>query len=99
MPSFSDPGGMLNTDYYAEQREAYPCRGSRRHCCSKSGSRKWWNTYFIDLWKRTTPEQRICLAILKTVGEADISLLEQQSNLDTRTVRRTIQMLHRRDLV
>lgn len=60
---------------------------------------KWWPTYFRELWGRSTPEQQKCLALLKRVGEADISLIEQQSNLDTRTVRRTMQMLHRRDLV
>jgi hypothetical protein len=59
----------------------------------------WWDSYFRDLWDRTNEEQRRCLTLLKTVGEADISLIEQQSDLDKRTVRRTIQTLHRRDLI
>lgn len=60
---------------------------------------KWWDSYFRDLWNRTDEKQRICLKLLKSVGEADISLLEQQSSLDTRTARRTMQKLYQRDLV
>jgi len=60
---------------------------------------EWWNTYFVDLWRRTDEEQRAFLSALKTLERADLSAIAQQTGLDERTARRAMRLLVRRDLV
>ncbi len=59
----------------------------------------WWDTYFRDLWERTDQEQRECLIAVKDLYEGHVSKIAQQSDLDEKTVRKTMQVLLRRDLV
>jgi uncharacterized protein len=59
----------------------------------------WWPTYFRDLWERTDEKQRTCLLILHQLGKADLLKIEQQSGLDRRTTRDTLEMLRERDII
>jgi uncharacterized protein len=59
---------------------------------------EWWSSYFLDLWKRTDEEQRVCLSALKTLEQADIPAIARHNGLDERTVRRAMRLLLRRDL-
>jgi uncharacterized protein len=59
----------------------------------------WWDTYFRDLWERSDQQQRICLAFLSQVQEADITSITQQGGLETQIARRIVQTLLERDLV
>ncbi|HYU72718.1 MAG TPA: hypothetical protein VEL31_08550 [Ktedonobacteraceae bacterium] len=59
----------------------------------------WWDTYFRDLWYRTDEEQRACLVALRALERVELPQIMQQSGLDERAVRRTLQTLLRRDLV
>src|SRR6266487_419052 len=59
----------------------------------------WWDTYFQDLWERTTPEQQLCLFALKKYQCATISQIRRHSMLEERTVRDALTTLLRRDLV
>lgn len=59
----------------------------------------WWDGYFRDMWERTDQEQRVCLFAMRKLGEGDSLAITQQSGLDERTVRHTLQTLLKRDLV
>jgi uncharacterized protein len=59
----------------------------------------WWDTYFRDLWQRTDQNQQVCLFTLNNLGESNLQKIAQQSGLDEKTVRRTLQTLLKRDLV
>jgi hypothetical protein len=59
----------------------------------------WWDTYFRDLWERTDLDQRNCLFTIRNLGEGDTQKVSQQSDLDEKTVRRTLKILLKRDLV
>ena len=59
----------------------------------------WWDTYFLDLWKRTTSEQRRCLCVLRLLGKATVQQVAEQSNMAERLVQETLQSLRRRDLI
>ena len=59
----------------------------------------WWDTYFRDLWLRTDEPQRSCLIALRALTSADLEHIRQESGLDERVVRRTLQALLKRDLV
>jgi uncharacterized protein len=59
----------------------------------------WQDTYFLDLWKRTTPEQRICLEILISLGSASLQQIADQCQLGEQAVRDVLQILRRRDLI
>ncbi len=59
----------------------------------------WGETYFRDMWERTSQEQRVCLETLRLLGGSSIHQVIEQSALDERTVQRTLQKLLKRDLV
>ncbi len=59
----------------------------------------WWDTYFRDLWERTDQEQRRCLIAVRQLVVGDLQNIVQQSALNERTVRSSLQMLLKRDLV
>ncbi len=59
----------------------------------------WWDTYFRDLWARTDQQQRTCLSLLCQRGASDASILAQHSDLEEATIRQTLQVLLKRDLV
>jgi hypothetical protein len=59
----------------------------------------WQDTYFLDLWKRTTPRQRICLEILISLGSASLQQISAQCQLGEQTAQDVLQILRRRDLV
>ena len=59
----------------------------------------WWYTYFWDLWQRTDQNQRACLFAIRKLGEGDSQKVSQQNGLDEKTVRGTLQILLKRDLV
>jgi uncharacterized protein len=61
--------------------------------------KNWKDTYFRDLWARTTEDQRVCLVALRTLGEGDASAIEQQSGLAGKVAHRTLEKLLDRDLV
>ncbi len=63
------------------------------------GLKSWGSTYFQDLWERTNDDQRVCLIALKNLGEGTSSYIEQQTGLERRTVRRTLEILLDRDLI
>ena len=58
-----------------------------------------WNDYFNDLWLRTDGAQRACLLAMQGRDSTDLLHLQQQTNLDEKTIRRTLQTLLRRDLI
>src|SRR5205807_9125411 len=58
-----------------------------------------WAGDFRDLWVRTNQEQRICLSIIKELGDAKSTQVEQRSGFDKRTARDVVQTLVKRDLV
>lgn len=60
---------------------------------------KSWDSYFRDLWTRTSEDQRACILTLKHLGESDLLTLEQQSGLDERAMLRALEMLIERDIV
>ena len=70
----------------------------------------WWDTYFRDLWERTSQNQRACLVALNRQHECDVQEIIMQSlklrllnrydnNLDERLVRYNLQKLLERNLV
>jgi predicted transcriptional regulator len=59
----------------------------------------WWDTYFQDLWERTSQEQKLCLFALQKHRCSTIQEIVQQSQLEEKTVRYTLNILLRRDLV
>jgi AAA ATPase domain len=59
----------------------------------------WWDTYFQDLWERTTLEQQTCLFVLQGSHGSTLQEIVQQSQLEERTVRNTLTVLLRRDLI
>lgn len=58
-----------------------------------------WGGHFAHLWNRTDKEQRACLEALLTLQCANQVQLAEQAQLESKTVRRTMQQLQRRDLV
>ena len=58
----------------------------------------WWDTYFRDLWQRTSQEERSCLAAMRNVGKGDLLEIVQESGLDEKTGQHTLQTLYKRDL-
>lgn len=58
-----------------------------------------WVHHFTHLWNRSDEQQRACLEALLGQSYADIAWVVQQTNLDAKVVRRTLQHLLRRDLV
>src|SRR5439155_22659777 len=59
----------------------------------------WCDTYFRDLWDRSDQQQRGCLRLLSDGERRDIHMLAQQSGTDEQTIRQTLQILLKRDLV
>ncbi len=59
----------------------------------------WWDTYFRDLWMRSDQNQRACLIALRDGSDSEPRQIAQQSGLDEKTVRSTLQILLKRDLV
>jgi predicted transcriptional regulator len=59
----------------------------------------WWDNYFRELWRRTNEQQRLCLEILQSKEQIEVFVIMRQSGLDERTVRSTMRILARRDLV
>jgi hypothetical protein len=59
----------------------------------------WWDTYFQDLWERTDQVQRQILSVLKQGGCATFQQIAQESHLDEKMVRDTLNVLQRRDLI
>jgi hypothetical protein len=58
-----------------------------------------WDTYFMDLWERTDPNQQACLFTIKRLGQGDLQEVTMQSGLDETIVRKNLQTLQRRDLL
>jgi len=58
-----------------------------------------WNGYFSDLWIRTGEEQQACLVALRELENGNLQQVQQQSGLDEKSVRRSVQTLLKRDLV
>lgn len=58
----------------------------------------WGETYFRDLWSRTSPEQRVCLATLKRLGKSTAQQISAYCCLEEQVVRLTLQVLLKRDL-
>jgi uncharacterized protein len=58
----------------------------------------WWDTYFRDLWERTSEEQRICLTAMMRVGKSGLAQIVQESVLDPKNVQSALQVLCKRDL-
>lgn len=58
----------------------------------------WWDTYFRDLWERTTEVQRLCLAALRRPGDTTLEEVAQETGLDVRTVTQALNKLKQRDL-
>jgi hypothetical protein len=58
-----------------------------------------WEAYFQDLWDRTDKNQRLCLFTIGNLGKSDLQNIAQKSGLDERIVRRTVEILRKRDLV
>jgi hypothetical protein len=58
-----------------------------------------WRNYFQNLWERTTPEQRACLAALRTPGTGRLDQIARQSKLEEKMALRALQDLIKRDLV
>jgi len=58
-----------------------------------------WEAYFQDLWDRTDKNQRVCLFAIGNLGRGDLQKIAQQSGLDDRIARRTLENLRKRDLV
>lgn len=59
----------------------------------------WGDTYFRDLWLRTDQQQRTCLTLLSQQGASNVSVLATVSDLDDQSIRQTLQVLLKRDLV
>lgn len=59
----------------------------------------WWDTYFLDLWERTSPDERTCLIILNQLGEGSLSQVLEQCDLNEHSVHQTMHRLKKRDLV
>jgi hypothetical protein len=67
---------------------------------------EWEDSYFQDLWLRSDPEQRACLIALSELGNGDVQQIAQYIHRNKGTtretlqgVRRTLQILLKRDLV
>ena len=58
----------------------------------------WGETYFRDLWSRTSQEQRVCLATLKRLGKSTAQQISEYCSLEERVVQLTLQVLLKRDL-
>jgi len=58
-----------------------------------------WEAYFQDLWDRTNQNQRSCLFAISNLGKGELQKIAEQSNLDVRVIRRTLETLRKRDLV
>lgn len=58
-----------------------------------------WGPYFQDAWDRADTKQHKCLLSLHQLKNVCVQTLEQQSDLEKRTVQRTLDMLVDRDLV
>jgi hypothetical protein len=61
--------------------------------------KNWGNTYFRDLWDRTSIEQRRCLVVLNELGHADFASIQQHTGLEERIVYLTLEKLLDRDLI
>jgi len=61
--------------------------------------KNWGETYFLDLWNRTSIEQRRCLVVLNELGDADFASIQQQTDLEERIVYLTLEKLLDRDLI
>jgi hypothetical protein len=59
----------------------------------------WGDTYFRDLWERSSQEEQRCLIALNLLGKADATTLARQHGLDDGSVHRALRRLLRRDLV
>src|SRR6266487_91116 len=59
----------------------------------------WWDTYFVDLWRRTSTTQRVCLQVLQHLGKATLQEVVMSSSLEERTTQEALQALRKRDLV
>lgn len=61
--------------------------------------KNWGDGYFRDLWERTSPQEQICLRILKKMNRGNLVRIEHQWEESTKTVRATLETLQKRDLV
>ncbi len=60
---------------------------------------QWWDTYFRDLWERTSQEEQMILLVLREMRQSDIQQIIAKSNQDEKAVRRTLNLLLKRDIV
>jgi hypothetical protein len=58
-----------------------------------------WDGYFDDLWKRCDEPQRACLSVLSTQEWVSLEDIQQQSQLDDKSIHKALRTLVRRDLV
>ncbi len=61
--------------------------------------KSWWDGYFLDLWNRTSDEQRLCLFALARSEHASLPEVAQQSRLAEYSARGALEKLLERDLV
>jgi len=59
----------------------------------------WWDTYFRDLWVRTSPAQRLCLSALRRTDGITLEEVARETGLDARTATQALGKLKHRDLV
>jgi hypothetical protein len=59
----------------------------------------WEDTYFADLWRRTSHQQRLCLYLLQRCKQATFLQMLESGTLEKRVLQETLQELRRRDLV
>jgi hypothetical protein len=59
----------------------------------------WEDTYFADLWRRTSHQQRLCLNLLQSYKQANLAQMLASGMLEQRVLQDTLQELRRRDLV
>src|SRR5579885_316519 len=59
----------------------------------------WGDTYFRDLWERSSQEEQRCLMTLNRLGSADASTLARQAGMDERDAHHALRLLLKRDFV
>jgi len=59
----------------------------------------WEDTYFADLWRRTSYQQRLCLYLLRSYKQASLAQMLESGMLEKHVLQETLQELRRRDLV
>jgi uncharacterized protein len=84
---------MVN-DEGREQAALADIRQARKRVLSQ-----WQDTYFLDLWNRTTPEQRACLLVLLSPDPVAMQQIVARSQLGEQAVQDALQALCQRDLL